>query len=172
MSKQVHCNVYTLIDTPKPMADNIKRDFGNWIKELRDNARLSQDGAARRAGIDRQQWYRIENGLSGTKRDTVIRIAHALSASPDEALVRAGFAPEQPLQDLERPKPNNVQELLDRLSELGVESPIFHGGIENLPDDPDVLDKILQVISMTVEIELRKHPHNAPQTEARSVLHE
>ena len=151
------------------MAGKIWKSFGTWIKELRDKAGLSQDGAARRAEIDRQQWYRIENGLSGTKRDTVIRIAHALSADPNEALERAGFSTGQPL---ERPKPQTVQELLSRLNELGVENPIFKGGIENLPDDPDVLEDILRVISMTVEIELRKHPNNAPQISRGSILHE
>jgi transcriptional regulator with XRE-family HTH domain len=168
MFRQVHCNVQPLIGTHKPMPQNIWKDFGSWIKGKRDKANLSQDGAARRAEIDRQQWYRIENGLSGTRRETVIRMAQAVSADPNEALQLAGFAsPEQPL---ERPRPQTVQELLDRLTELGIDAPLFQGGLENLPDDPDVLENVLRVISTTVEIELRKS-QNAPQTPRRSLLH-
>lgn len=70
----------------------VNRSFGSWLKLKREESHLSQGGAAQRAGIDRQQWYRIENGLSGTKRDTVIAIAGALSLSVDEALSMAGFA--------------------------------------------------------------------------------
>ncbi len=138
------------------MAGNIKRDFGSWIKEKRDKAGLSQDGAARRAEIDRQQWYRIENGLSGTKRDTVIRLAVALSADPNEALQRAGFASEQPF---ERPKPQTVKDLLDRLDELGVGINLY-GGIEGLPDDPDTLDAILRDIETVLALRVRRTPHN------------
>ena len=72
----------------------VKRRFGAWIKQKREEGRLSQGGAAGRAGIDRQQWYRIESGLSGTKRDTVIAMANALTVSVSEALQMAGFAAE------------------------------------------------------------------------------
>lgn len=73
-------------------SDSLKRTFGAWLKQKREESHFSQGGAAARAGIDRQQWYRIENGLSGTKRDTVVAIAHALSLPVEEALSRAGFA--------------------------------------------------------------------------------
>lgn len=76
-------------------AEQVKRRFGAWIKEKREATRLSQDGAAKRAGIDRQQWYRIESGLSGTRRDTVIAMANALTVSVPEALHIAGFASDE-----------------------------------------------------------------------------
>ena len=76
-------------------SESLKRSFGRWLKEKREETHFSQGGAAQRAGIDRQQWYRIENGLSGTKRDTVIAIARALSLPADEALARSGFASTQ-----------------------------------------------------------------------------
>lgn len=71
MFTQVHCNVATRFGTYKGVAENVWREFGSWLRSQREAARLSQSGAAQRAEIDRQQWYRIENGLSGTKRETV-----------------------------------------------------------------------------------------------------
>jgi transcriptional regulator with XRE-family HTH domain len=96
MSKQVHCNVTTAIGTTVLLmqhrpSDVLWKDFGAWIREHREKNHLSQAGAAQRAGIDRQQWYRIESGKSGTRRDTVIEIARAVSADINEALDKAGF---------------------------------------------------------------------------------
>lgn len=100
MSKHVHCNVATPFDTSILLMQNRPSDtlwleFGAWIKEHREKHHLSQAGAAQRAAIDRQQWYRIESGKSGTKRDTVIAIANAVSADVGEALRRAGFSNEK-----------------------------------------------------------------------------
>jgi len=97
MSKHEHCNVatpfvtkfYTMNERP---SDALWLEFGRWLKQQRDDAGLSQAGAAARAGIDRQQWYRIEAGKSGTKRDTVIAIANALSLNYNDVLQRAGFS--------------------------------------------------------------------------------
>jgi transcriptional regulator with XRE-family HTH domain len=75
----------------KKPSEQLWVEFGAWIRDERESRRLSQGGAASRAGIDRQQWYRIESGKSGTRRDTVIAIAHALSVDEDEALKKAGF---------------------------------------------------------------------------------
>jgi transcriptional regulator with XRE-family HTH domain len=95
MSKQVSRNVatsfVTIVSQMKP-SDQLWKDFGGWIRKQREDQHLSQSGVASRAGIDRQQVYRIEAGISGTKRDTVIAIATALSLNKDETLKRAGFA--------------------------------------------------------------------------------
>jgi transcriptional regulator with XRE-family HTH domain len=68
------------------------RVFGNWLKTQRENAKLSQDGLADLIDVDRQTIYRLENALSGTKRETVLALAEALKASESEALLKAGFA--------------------------------------------------------------------------------
>lgn len=68
------------------------RVFGDWLKEKREKSKLSQEGLGDLAGLDRQQIYRLENALSGTKRETVIALANALKVSEDEALQKAGFA--------------------------------------------------------------------------------
>lgn len=68
------------------------RVFGEWLKEKRDHLRLSQDIFGRLVGLDRQTIYRLENALSGTKRETVIQIAESIGADVNEALSKAGFA--------------------------------------------------------------------------------
>jgi len=68
------------------------RIFANWLKKERENAHLSQDGLADLVGVDRQTIYRLENVLSGTKRETVIAIAAALKAEESVALNKAGFS--------------------------------------------------------------------------------
>ena len=60
--------------------------------EKRDKRGWTQEYCAERADMRRQQWQRIEKGAS-TKRVTVIRVAEALEADPDEALQMAGFQP-------------------------------------------------------------------------------
>jgi transcriptional regulator with XRE-family HTH domain len=69
------------------------RAFGEWIEAQRRLTPYTQEAAAARAGMKRQQWSRIIKGVSGTKRTTVIRIAEAVGANVDEALVKAGYAP-------------------------------------------------------------------------------
>lgn len=95
MSKQVSMNVATpfvTIVSPMKPSDQLWKSFGSWIRERREAQHFSQAGVAERAGVDRQTIYRIEAGQSGTKRDTVIAIANALSLDKGDALKRAGFA--------------------------------------------------------------------------------
>lgn len=121
MSKHAYCNVATRFVTTlyvmsERPSDSLWLEFGQWLKQQRENARLSQGKAASRAGIDRQQWYRIESGKSGTKRDTVISIATALDLSVQEALRRAGFG------SLEEPEEEG-----------------FYSGFKNLPPEKKAL---------------------------------
>lgn len=72
------------------------REFGQWIKQCRENAKLSnpsltQERVAQKAGISVVQLSRIENGESGTKRDTIIALARVIGISEAEAMDRAGF---------------------------------------------------------------------------------
>ncbi len=124
-------------------------EFGAWIKELREGQRLSQAGAAHRAGIDRQQWYRIESGKSGTRRDTVIAMANAVSADVGEALKRAGFSLADP------DKPQNIQEFIEALDRLGVPGLEFIGGYHG-DTTPDDFEALLNDIRLVVDISLRR----------------
>lgn len=155
----------------------VMNQTGEFLKNRRKELRLTQSEVATRAGIsvsylstlERGQRHSITNAELTPDRSKVVALAKALKTDRDELLVMFGFAPENPL---EHKKPETVAELLSILTSMGVENPIFKDGIENLPNDPDVLEDILRVISMTVEIELRKHPNNAPQISRGSILHE
>lgn len=95
MQQQVACNdterIVTFIATLETELHNYKT-FGEWVKKHREEAGLSQEGAADKAGISRFQWIRIENGQSGTKRSTVLKIAKVFKGKEDEALKLAGFS--------------------------------------------------------------------------------
>jgi ribosome-binding protein aMBF1 (putative translation factor) len=101
MSQQVYCNVATQnvtikLPSRKPVYMDTNKElwraFGAWIRDARENKSLSQSGLGNIVGLDRQQIYRIENGLSGTKRETVARLADALDLDESEAYRRAGYA--------------------------------------------------------------------------------
>lgn len=97
MLLEVSCNVAPLNatnDVAFMVASELKtiwRSFGSFIRSNREAQNLSQESAGEIIGMSRQQWQRIESGSSGTKRETVLRIAEALKLDENEALNRAGF---------------------------------------------------------------------------------
>jgi transcriptional regulator with XRE-family HTH domain len=99
-----------------------RRNFGQYIKLKREERGFSQEGAANKAEMDRQQWYRIENGKSGTKRETVIKMAKAIDADVDEALTLAGYAPTT--------GPNEVTVIANRLA-----NGVMASGFNDLEDE-------------------------------------
>lgn len=91
------------------------RGFGQYLKQVRERLNYSQEGIAQKVGLTRQQWNRLENGLSGTKRETVIKIAERLNLNEVELLNKAGFdAPKNQVAVV--PKP--ILEALAREGEL------------------------------------------------------
>lgn len=120
-------------------SQQINRDFGAWVKTKRAEKGLSQEGAAKMADVDRQTWFRIENGLQGTRRDTVLRIADALGANHEEALNKAGFGiPSGPPT-----KPQNAAEFAERLREMGFEIQTDFDFEKLGPDDlQEIVDRI------------------------------
>lgn len=78
----------------KQMAFDKKRwrVFAEWLKTAREAANFSQEGLADLIDKDRQTIYRLENALSGARRETVIDIAKAVGANIEIALNKAGFA--------------------------------------------------------------------------------
>jgi transcriptional regulator with XRE-family HTH domain len=93
--------------------------FGRWMYLKRLAKGLSQEAAAEKAGMHRQQWYRLENGAS-TKRATVIRIAEVLGEDTDEALAIAyGLKQEKkPSQSLHALQIDLIQSELAELTRL------------------------------------------------------
>ena len=134
----------------------MKMDFGTWLKEQRDKASLTQGELSDRTDktVSVSMISSLESGARKASLTTVKRLARALGANKDEARVAAGFAPEQPL---ERQKPQSVQELLERLDELGVGAQFF-GGLEGLPDDPETLAAIIQDIETVLALRARRTP--------------
>ncbi len=99
-------------DMTKPSENWAK--FGQWMLERRLTLGLSQETAADLANIHRQQWYRIEKG-SGTKRSTVVAVAKALQANPDEALAVAyGLKRKMDVN----PIPEGLNQLSEQLSQM------------------------------------------------------
>jgi len=72
------------------------RELGSWVKQHREKANLSQETAAEKAGLSRFQWLRIENGQSGTKRETLIQIARVINADVNKTLRKGGFVDSSP----------------------------------------------------------------------------
>lgn len=66
-------------------------NFGAWYKSERRARNISQADAARSADITRTHLSDIENGNTGVKRDTVVRLADAIGTERNETLGRAGF---------------------------------------------------------------------------------
>lgn len=129
---------YHMPDQPVPGAssrDACLASFGRWLREMRIQRRLNVTTAAEQTGITRQQWHRLEHGLSGTSRETIPHLAETLGVDEHEVALRAGFAPELP----------NYSEPIyfsARDSSTGTSDPISIGG------DPrraiEELDKVIE----------------------------
>jgi transcriptional regulator with XRE-family HTH domain len=74
----------------KPLTDETFRAARDRLAarmvELRSAANLPQSEAARRAGMDRTNWGRIESGKLDVRLETLLRIQYALEVDTIEAL--------------------------------------------------------------------------------------
>jgi transcriptional regulator with XRE-family HTH domain len=70
----------------------LHREFGVWLQKEREARGISQKFVADRAGFTVTQLSRIENGRSGTRRETVILLAKIIGVDPLTALRK--FTPE------------------------------------------------------------------------------
>lgn len=106
-------------------AERQKKLFGRLLRNRRKDLELEQEDMAERAGVSRQQWNRWETGASGTRLETMERIARALEFKPgtdeySQLYAYAGFAP--PSED----NPALV---------------VFGGEVSGEPLDPDFSDE-------------------------------
>lgn len=67
--------------------------FGKWLRDKRIAAGLTQEEAAKRAGLTRAMWAKLEGDESGTRREKIPGIAQAIEANLAETYERAGYAP-------------------------------------------------------------------------------
>ncbi|HEX8737469.1 MAG TPA: helix-turn-helix transcriptional regulator [Pyrinomonadaceae bacterium] len=70
----------------------LHREFGRWLRQQRQSRGIRQKYIAEKSKITVTQLSRIENGQSGTRRDTVIQLAQIIGVDESEALRH--FAPE------------------------------------------------------------------------------
>lgn len=155
MLQAVHCNVATKnVTSTHRMTEQEKpwREFGLYLKGAREAAGLSQEGAAKKAGLTRQQWNRLENGLSGTKRETVLMIAEAFNLDESSALNKAGFTPAGV-----RKKVSSIPELIEALEAVGIVDASFYGGMDKMAEyTEDEFEELKERIMADVGITLRR----------------
>ena len=76
------------------MADGVEqrlRDLGEFIREQRENARLSLRGLSNRAGISNPYLSQIERGLRKPSAEVLAQLAHALRVSTPAMYLKAGL---------------------------------------------------------------------------------
>jgi transcriptional regulator with XRE-family HTH domain len=133
-----HLLTFDVMSDVKFSAD-IREDFGRYMKREREERGLTQKYVADKIGLTVTQLSRIENGKSGTERDTVILWARVLGLEENDALRK--YKPENIVR-----KPTNVAEFFQALDELGLDMS-FVGSDDSLeglgPEDlQDLLDGI------------------------------
>jgi transcriptional regulator with XRE-family HTH domain len=86
------------------------RPIGMWLAQRREQAGLTQDKAARLAGISRRQWIRYEQGavISEKRMKALVKVVRARS---DSALQRAGYKT-SPKRNGYRERVENVYDML------------------------------------------------------------
>jgi transcriptional regulator with XRE-family HTH domain len=82
---------FPVMSRAKP-SEILRQEFGSWLQKEREARGLSQKFVAEKANVTVTQLSRIENGQSGTRRDTVIMLASIIGISEVEALRK--FSPE------------------------------------------------------------------------------
>ncbi len=63
-----------------------KAEIGKRIKETREEAKITREELADKAGISTKFLYEIENGKKGLSAETLLKISRALSCSSDYIL--------------------------------------------------------------------------------------
>ncbi|WP_210255204.1 helix-turn-helix domain-containing protein [Ancylobacter pratisalsi] len=94
---------------PKPKRQRQR----HFIKQWRINANLTQQRAADRIGMSRENYGRIENGKVPYDQDFLEEAAKAFNCSPADLIMRDPSAPNAPWSIWETLKPDQQEEALD-----------------------------------------------------------
>ena len=78
-----------------PNAADLPRDIGEFIRDLRSNARISLRELADRAGVSNPYLSQIERGLRKPSAEVLAQIANALRVSTPVMYLRAGLLNEK-----------------------------------------------------------------------------
>jgi transcriptional regulator with XRE-family HTH domain len=132
--------------------------FGQKLKAWRTHARMTQRELAKAANVSVPYLSNLERDFSSNTRSgkpraseaICERLAKALDIPVDEMREVAGYAP------LDTGKPQTLQDVISRLEKMGVQHIEFKD--EHLLRDytPDQLQELLENISLTVELTLRR----------------
>lgn len=72
------------------------RDLGEFIRELRSNARISLRQLAEQAGVSNPYLSQIERGLRNPSAEVLAQIAKGLRVSSEVLYMRAGYLEQRP----------------------------------------------------------------------------
>ena len=78
-----------------PRESNRPRDVGQFIRDLRQSARISLRDLAQRAGVSNPYLSQIERGLRKPSAEVLAQIANALRVSTPVMYLRAGLLSER-----------------------------------------------------------------------------
>lgn len=60
----------------------MNKELGQRIRQLRENAHLTQEFISEKLGISRQKYSRIENGTNDISYDLILRVASVIGVTP------------------------------------------------------------------------------------------
>ncbi len=125
-----------------PTASDLPRDIGDFIRDLRRNARISLRQLASQAGVSNPYLSQIERGLRKPSAEVLQQLASALRVSTPMMYLRAG--------------------LLDAL-----DAKEGHGVLAAIAADPELTNAQKQSLSQIYETfrrdNARDAPHDAPR---------
>lgn len=132
----------------------VEMDFGEWLKEKREQAELTQGGLSDRTDrrVSVSTISSVELGTRKASAQTVDRLARALGADKDEARLAAGYAP----LSLIPGKPQSLSDLLASLERIGIEGIQFFDQDALARSTPDELAEVLKAVELAVQITLRR----------------
>jgi len=132
--------------------------FGDLVRIGRLEKGWSQRELARRIGKSATYIHYVERGFNPASKTDVLRvgedavdeIARILGLDKDEARIAAGYAPANATVT-----PRNLPELIAALERLGIEPPMFYGG---LPDPgEEAFQEVIERIWLDINLVLSRH---------------
>lgn len=126
-----------------------KPEWAAFVRQARRRLRLRQRGLAARAGVDPSYITLIERDGCVPRREKVVEIARALGVDVDQALLIAGYAPQEVELEvlLERAEARKVERLAERLDPGGRR--VVHL-LASLPRDEQ--RRVAQVVEAYVQV--------------------
>jgi transcriptional regulator with XRE-family HTH domain len=93
----------------------MNKELGQRIRQLRENAHLTQECIAEKLGISRQKYSRIENGTNDISYDLILRVASVIGVTPGSI---TSAADKMEASSVEFRSANNDVRSFDTISEM------------------------------------------------------